>query len=278
MKKVIKMMSILIALIMVVTFSMTSFGASTEILKGTPVIDGKIDEIYSQSLAIPIGEGTEGVGFYSTGASTDTDLSGTVYLLWDDKFLYACADVKDGDVLSAGDEYINAEANPWINDATEHWIDLLTGAAIKISTDAFAKRVFGNNDTDFDFVNVSKAATQGNGGYITEIAIPLSVAVKEGDELGYKIQVNDYAADATVVALSANYGEGNQGVVYYKLGKAVVMPEPEPEPEVVETVKENAETSDISEIYYIFAAFLSLGLIVFIKSAKIFKKEISTKY
>jgi hypothetical protein len=272
MKKFVKPVSILVALIMVMVLSVPSFGASTEILKGTPVIDGKIDEIYSQSLAIPIGEGTGGVGFYSTAPTADTDVTGTVYLLWDDKFLYACADVKDGDVLSAGDEYINAEANPWINDATENWVDLLTGTPTKISTDAFAKKVFGNNDTDFDFANIQKAATQGNGGYITEIAIPLPV-VKEGDELGYKIQVNDYAADATVVALAANYGEGNQGVVFYKLGKAVVMPEPEPE--VVEEADENPGTSDMSDIFYVVATALALGLFIIMKNAKVFKEKVN---
>ena len=269
MRKIVRLISMAVVLLMLVSFSVASSAASTEILKGTPVIDGIIDEIYTQSLAIPVGEGTDGIGFYSTAADSaaQTDLGGTIYLLWDDKFLYICSDVKDGDVLSAADDYVTTDPNPWMNDATEHWVDLLTGAAVKCSVDAFAKRVFGNNETDFDFASIVKAATQGNGGYITEIAIPLP-AVKEGDEIGYKNQTNDYNAEGTVVAVAANYdGEGTQAPIYYKLGKAVVMPEPEPEVVEVAEVETNPETTDVNVMFYIFGAISFLGMVV-IKTSK----------
>ena len=61
---------------------------------GTPVVDGVLDEIYKQSVAVQLGE-----PFHTTGDSLDTDATATAYLLYDADNLYVCVVVNDDDIL-----------------------------------------------------------------------------------------------------------------------------------------------------------------------------------
>ena len=82
---------------------------ATEILKGTPLFDGQVDEMYKESLTLATGVGDNA---YATEWSDD---HGNIYFLYDDTYLYICADIKDNSVQSRGELYVSGD-NPYDND------------------------------------------------------------------------------------------------------------------------------------------------------------------
>ena len=191
---------------------------------GTPVLDGKLDEVYTRSEKIDLG-----TVFYPD-ANTESDTNGYCYLAWDEKYLYCYAYVEDGSVVSAGVDYIN-KLNPWANDAIETYImtglNNANGALTKFACDAFGVRIYGHQQSETAEVrNELKYATAFtyNGeiiegyqiknptagqnasteehpvnGYVIEMTLPLyremgvsNEKPQAGDKITFQIQVNDY--------------------------------------------------------------------------------------
>ena len=88
-----------IAALLIAAAAIPVSAAGTTVKNGTPVIDGKMDDIYKQSASVEI----ENFGFYITG-KTDEDVTAnkgtTVYYLWDENYLYICAEVVDNTVTA----------------------------------------------------------------------------------------------------------------------------------------------------------------------------------
>ena len=84
-------------------------------LKGTPTVDGKVDEIYKQSLTIVYD------GDPDKNKSNQQWFVGsmTTYALYDENYVYVIADVKDDDVVSADKNWIMTNTNPYQNDTVE---------------------------------------------------------------------------------------------------------------------------------------------------------------
>lgn len=220
-----KLWSILLAAFIAATFATATSAQSDKILMGTPVVDGVLDEIYLQSVAVPLGE-----PFHTTGDSLESDAKATAYLLYDAEKLYVCVVVSDNDILMREKDYIESSDNPWENDVVEIWVDEdMLGSKTKISLDSEATKLFGTPDP-YGLVEQTKGAvTKGDGTYTVEFAIPLLEPGVEGKTYGFSLQVNDLFPDSHVVAL------GSQAPEEYVFGGPVVMPEPEPEPELDET-------------------------------------------
>ena len=82
--------------------------ANDEVLKGTATIDGKVDEIYTQSLKIYY----DGDPAKNATKQTWAGDTLTAYALYDDDYVYLVAQVTDDDVVSADKNWIMTNTNP----------------------------------------------------------------------------------------------------------------------------------------------------------------------
>lgn len=207
---------------------------------GTPVLDGKLDDVYTKGKKIDFGT------VFHPSASAESDTDGYCYLVWDEKYLYCYAYVADGDVLSAGMDYISKE-HPWANDAIETYImttlNRPNGALTKFACDAFGVRIYGHQASDSEEVRadlkwataftyngeiiedyqIKNPTAQQNAsteehpvnGYVIEMTLPLyremgvsNEKPQAGDKITFQIQVNDYGGgtpgDANTVVARKN--------------------------------------------------------------------------
>jgi len=88
-----KLLSVLLVAVMACTMAVTAFAEDdpgiingTDILRGTAVIDGYMDEGYLKSAAYELPADT--VPGYTWGITRDTDATATVRFMWDDHYLY----------------------------------------------------------------------------------------------------------------------------------------------------------------------------------------------
>ena len=208
--------------------SMTTVSAASNmtILKGTPTVDGIKDDIYSQSVSVPV---TINDTFWSSGDLVGTDTA-TMWLLYDDKYIYAYVEVKDGDGLTPPDPaYTKDDPNPWQNENAEIWIDESAAGdyASKFSMVYDGSRYYYTMDANsaIDPNKVIAKAGKLDGvkdGFTVEMAIelPAANAPKEGGKIGIAYQVNDHHADGT----TSGQGTQKPGDFIYTYGKAVVAP------------------------------------------------------
>lgn len=231
-----KIPALILTAIFVLALTLTVPAQSDKVLMGTPVIDGILDEIYMQSVAVTLGE-----AFHTTGETLDTDVTASAYLLYDADNFYVCVVVNDNDILVREKEYIDSSDNPWENDLVEIWVDEeMLGEKTKMSFDPYGTRKFGSPDP-FGLVGESVAAAFiSDTFYTVEYAIPLSEKGAEGGTYGFSLQVNDLFPDNHVVAL------GSQEPVEYTFGGAVELPAPEPEPPAEVVVTDTVVSAPVS--------------------------------
>ncbi len=256
-----KFLALLILCIMVLSV-IPANAASTEVLKGTPTVDGILDEIYTQSVSQSI---TTENQVYNSGAEyADSDIKGTTYLLYDGKFIYACSVVTcSAKIDSAADDYIASDVNPWMNDVSENWFELDGAAKVKITLDAYGKRLFGTPELTGS-EGIVGAATITDTGYIVELAVPYAGVA--GAEIGYSLQLNDLIGEG-IIAI------GSQTPEYYKLSASeVTYPVVETEAPVTEApvveeavpvvVTEAAQTADITGIVILVSVIALAGVVI----------------
>ena len=239
--------------------SMSLHAASDKILAGTPTIYGKVDEIYKSSLTLEAGKGKNA---YETDWN---DANGNIYFLYDDKYLYICADIKDDDVLSKGEVYMKSD-NPWQNDCCEFRLSLDGGTTtIKVGIDAYGIRAYGlkADEKKVDYKNIVFKTTHTDTSYVIEAAIPCTEGIldmKSAGKLGFKLKLNDLTKDDTILNFATDYaGEGPKGLVFYDLSteKAVEAKESSKP----ETAPATADAFSLCAV----AAAVSGGMIIFKK-------------
>lgn len=150
--------------------------------KGTIEVDGKIDKIWNSQPSIPMNVKTQGY-----------TLDGSTYkVLWDDEYVYVLFDVKDS-VLN--DQNLNA----YEQDSIEVFIDQNNAKSASYEPDDGQYRVSFKNFVTFNggeeefFKSKTRVTLDG---YLVEVACRLySITPKEGDLLGFDVQINE--ADAT---------------------------------------------------------------------------------
>ena len=158
----------------------------TEAMKGTPTIDGEIDEAWENANEIStdiITAGTE-------------PAKATVKIMWDENYLYVLAEVKDSVLCDASE-------NPWEQDSIEFFVDENNGRTAEYEADDAQYRVNYNNVQSFSancvedkFVTVTKVVYADDvvSGYLVEAAVPFStIKGKPGHIMGFDLQVNDDA-------------------------------------------------------------------------------------
>ncbi len=169
-------------------------------LTGTPEVDGKLDEIYTQSGSVVLSKDT--APFYKTNDDAlKSDQGSTTYFLHDDDYVYFCTVMTDSTPVDTGIK------DSWKADAVELWFNVGASGNQKVSVDAFGTKVYGVVDA----ISVDKckfAATQGDATYTIEYAIPKSDFKKS--PIPFSVQINDCLdKEATTIAARGSQGVGD---------------------------------------------------------------------
>ncbi len=152
--------------------------------KGTPVIDGTIDDIWNNAEKLPINQ-----------TKTAWEIAnGTAQALWDDKNLYVLIKVNDS-ILD------KSSANPWEQDSAEAFVDENNGKTASYEKDDGQYRVNYNNETSFNPDKIKEgfeSAVKVSGtSYTVEMKIPFKTMTPANNlKIGFDAQIND-AKDGT---------------------------------------------------------------------------------
>ena len=149
--------------------------------KGTPTIDGKVDDSWTNAQVMDIAQ-------FSVG---NNGAVGTAKALWDDKYIYLLIEVKDSLLTKA-----SADAHQ--QDSVEIFIDENNAKTTSYEVGDVQYRVNFDNERSIngvDDVNSFITATSLiDGGYIIEAAIPSRLGgFSEGQVIGFDLQINDDA-------------------------------------------------------------------------------------
>ncbi len=149
-------------------------------LKGTPVIDGIMDDIWKQSQKIVLAIDTEG---------KSGKVHGEAYALWDEQNLYVLMDVTDP-ILNA------SSADAYQQDSVEVFIDETNSKAKKYDDGDTQFRVSYKNKksggTNYKDEKMVSATSITDRGYIVEMKFPLQkIKGKKGKVIGFELQIND---------------------------------------------------------------------------------------
>ncbi|MBQ8824921.1 MAG: endo-1,4-beta-xylanase [Ruminococcus sp.] len=150
----------------------------TEAVKGTPEIDGEIDEIWNTAKSIDVSTYTMGSG-----------ATGTSKVLWDENYIYVLTEVKDS-LLS------KASKNAYEQDTVEVFFDENNNKTSYYESDDIQARVnFDNEKSVTDGLstdNFISAAKKTSDGYIVEVALPFTISSFKANQIvGFDVQIND---------------------------------------------------------------------------------------
>jgi len=146
---------------------------------GTPVIDGKIDEVWNEAPELPISR-------YQTAWN---GANGTAKVLYDENNLYVLFNVKDTQ-LDKG------SPNPWEQDSVEIFIDENNAKTSFYQDDDGQYRVNYENETSFNPESIAEgfeSAVEVSGtNYTVEVKIPFRTIKPTGNmQIGFDLQIND---------------------------------------------------------------------------------------
>ncbi len=260
--------------------------ADNEVLMGTPIVDGQLDDMYKESLTIVLSGEPEDNAFGSPNAEGFV-ASATVYALYDSDFVYLCAVVTDDDVVQPDDSYYDTfNANGF--DGIEFRLNFAdctdSSKQFKVTADAHtqvrhtygedARGCFTIQPAICDITRVVAESTLTDDGYIIEVAVGHSYndnnKLLEAGELGLNMWLLDLQefAEGSLSPIGGSeyfmygedFGSGNGAAFAFPLSNDVVTgglvndapdttPETEPETEAPETdpVTEAPETDPVTE-------------------------------
>ncbi|MBR5311374.1 MAG: hypothetical protein IKU40_00635 [Clostridia bacterium] len=173
-----------------------------EAVKGTPTIDGKIDDVWASAPVYNVDRVKDG---------RDTGLKSTFSAMWDDSALYVLIIAEDADH--------SFEGGPSVGDGMEIYMDFNNAKTSGFDDDAQAYFAMCANDAatlSYDGSPYGKmiledaasvAMTTEDGRYIYEAKIldeAMEVELTEGMTIGFDIQVNDQVSGET--SRSGAYG------------------------------------------------------------------------
>lgn len=147
---------------------------------GTPVIDGKADDIWEKTVSNKI----------SIPAHGDHGASGEFKAMWDENNLYILADVTDENLDdSAQADHEQDSVEMFINELHTK-LDGYEAGDAQYRVNYKNKQSFGNGQPDRENFKTEVSIT--DKGYIVEAALPLKqINGKNGTVIGFDIQIND---------------------------------------------------------------------------------------
>lgn len=160
------------------TITLSEMQRYTEAIKGTPTIDGEIDDVWANANEIQTDNYTLGDG-----------ATAKVRTLWDEDNIYVLAEVTDSKLSKAS-------VNVYEQDTVEVFFDENNNKTSAYQSDDIQCRVnFDNEKSVTDGLstdNFTSATTLTDTGYIVEFAIPSTLGgLKANQVVGFDVQVND---------------------------------------------------------------------------------------
>jgi len=261
MKKFSALLAILFITIIIVP-ELSVSAAGTDILYGTPVLDGVLDEMYTYSASIEI----ENFEFYSekyAEAGPTTCEGTTAYILWDDTYVYVCTVVNDATATAAVSADVDYTA--WnTNDNVELYF-YNDGVGGQIHVNALGQ---GLTTAVKEYGDITVAGKATDTGYVVEVAIKVKddlFKLQANTEFGFCLQYNDYLPANGTIHASGYQAEWDETIM--KLS-AEAAPVPETEAPAPETEAPTAaQTFDIIG-FAAAAAVISGGIVLSKKSGK----------
>ena len=195
-----------------------SKSAAAEAMKGTPTIDGEIDEVWGKAKELPVNK----LVTSESSASEKEMATATVKLLWDEDNLYALWEVEDDKLSGGGYE-------SWEADSVELFVDELNEKTTSYGDDDVQYRVSFegklSGGTGYKEENVKASTKKTDTGYVVEMAVKLLHAKREaGTRIGLELQVNDNGGDNSRVAVAKwNHAENDSYMSTKDFGEIVLM-------------------------------------------------------
>lgn len=160
------------------TITLSKMQRYTEAVKGTPTIDGEIDEIWSTANEIETDNYTMGSG-----------ATAKVKTLWDNDYIYVLAEVTDSNLSKSN-------VNVYEQDTVEIFFDENNNKTSAYQEDDIQCRVnFDNEKSVTDGLSIDRfisATSITDTGYIVEFAIPSTLGGLNANQVvGFDAQVND---------------------------------------------------------------------------------------
>lgn len=197
-----RIISLLLSVVLMCSMLVTVYGAednrkSTEAAYGTPVIDGKIDDVW---------EKTNHNIITDIKGKTENQYKGWFKVLWDENNLYAL-----GYMYSP--QCDNSDAYVWNHDSMEIFLDENCDRATAYQSDDYQIRVAYDSNVsgaNYDLTKITGKGSQTEVGFIVEMAVPLlTVKPVDGLAMGFDVQVNSsQTLILPVMQYSWNAGDG----------------------------------------------------------------------
>ncbi len=204
-----KKLSIVLAILtLAALFVMPTSAAGTDILYGTPELDGVIDEMYTLSASY---DALDTGWKYESGATLadNSEFAATTYYLWDDDYIYMAVEVTDATPNHVAEATVKA-GYQWQNDVAEFWV-FQNDVMGQFNFDAAGYGIGVGGAASFTSTGCEGAATMTDDGYIVEVKMPNELAA--GDTVKLMTQVNN-AVDSTLKALVCIGGQKDKVVEY----------------------------------------------------------------
>ncbi|MHC1696240.1 MAG: sugar-binding protein [Eubacteriales bacterium] len=180
MRKILCILLVISLLVVPAALTASASDKTTTAFKGTPVVDGKIDEIWEHCDKI------QAANFKAGDLASDPGVC-KLYArtLWDDKSLYVLFEVVDP-VISV------ASATTWQQDSVEFYVDEDNSKSGAFDTNDIQIRVNAENFFEVDPSRITSVVGKSSDGYIIEVKYNfIEVMPKAGASIGFDIQVND---------------------------------------------------------------------------------------
>lgn len=248
----------LVVLMMMSTLIPVS-AASGEVLKGTPVVDGALDEMYKQSFHNPRNPDDKGWAFSKVQGPFNFEFE--TYFLYDDNYFYVCTVVTDDDLFDVGADAYAANPTLWKGEAVEFWFEPDNKELMfKNHADAFGHAFyFGDGTAPFTTVECQKAVkvSADKKSYTVEVAYPMAGVKKlmPNGTLNIKTQANDMQNETQGCALNSK----TVPITFSDKAVAVAAPETTKTPTTTAPAQTPA-TADLSVMVLLAAAICAFGV------------------
>jgi hypothetical protein len=160
-------------------------------VRGTPEIDGEMDEAYEQAPAIPVDK-------VIRDQPVNEAVSAVARALWDEEAFYLFVEVIDPDVVLDEDQFFS----PWERDSIEVYVDEQNERNPGDYDDndyQYIVDALGNTHAGSDglrgasprlYESADQAVVLTDTGYIIELRLPWQTDVGAGDTIGFDIKIN----------------------------------------------------------------------------------------
>mgnify|MGYP000854054387 CR=1 FL=1 len=179
---------------------------------GSPVVDGEVDEIWSQ--AVPVTP-----KYISNGVQA----SAKFRALWDDNALYILAEIKD-------DQLSDQSANTYEQDSFEVFLDENNNKSSEYGVDDVHFRVNYKNARTADDGDIERFYTRTKvveDGYIVEARVALQSAPVNGKVLGIELQVNEAKGAQRLGTINVFDATGTAWQDTSKFGEIILLGRPD---------------------------------------------------